>query len=355
MTNQEMETLVDTNDEWIRSRTGIRERRIAGEDTHASTMAAAAARVALERAGLEAMDVDLILLSTATPDRLLPSTACDVQALLGARNAGSYDFATACSGFLYGLSMAEAHVTAGQAETVLVLATEKMSAIVDWTDRTTCVLFGDGAGAAVVQRANGDGRGILSGYMKSDGTLAELLWRPGGGSRVPLDAMVLDERSHYVKMAGPEVFKSAVRAMCEAAETALKRAGVTAEEIDLLVPHQANMRIIEATAKYAGIPMDKVFVNVDRYGNMSSASIPGGAGRGGGAGARRAGVAGADGGVRRRLHLGRQRGAPVTGERIGLLFPGQGSQAVGWGATWRSASPRRARSSRRRTTPWASR
>jgi 3-oxoacyl-[acyl-carrier-protein] synthase-3 len=274
MTNQEMESLVDTNDEWIRSRTGIRERRIADKETHASTMAAAAGRVALERAGLEATDVDLILLSTATPDRLLPSTACDVQALLGARNAGSYDFATACSGFLYGLSMADAHITAGQAETVLVLATEKMSSIIDWTDRTTCVLFGDGAGAAVVQRASDDGRGILSGYMKSDGTLAELLWRPGGGSRVPLDVMVLDERSHYVKMAGPEVFKSAVRAMCEAAETALKRAGVTAEEIDLMVPHQANMRIIEATAKYAGIPMDKVFVNVDRYGNMSSASIP---------------------------------------------------------------------------------
>jgi 3-oxoacyl-[acyl-carrier-protein] synthase-3 len=274
MTNQELESLVETNDEWIRTRTGIRERRIADGDTHASTMAAAAGTIALERAGLTAMDVDLILLSTATPDRLLPSTACDVQALLGAKNAGSYDFATACSGFLYGLSMAEAHIAAEQAETVLVLATEKMSSIVDWTDRATCVLFGDGAGAAVVRRAEGDGRGILSGYMKSDGTLAELLWRPGGGSRVPLDAMVLDERSHYVKMAGPEVFKSAVRAMCEAAETALRRAGVTAEEIDLLVPHQANMRIIEATARYAGIPMDKVFVNVDRYGNMSSASIP---------------------------------------------------------------------------------
>ncbi|CAA9322021.1 MAG: 3-oxoacyl-[acyl-carrier-protein] synthase, KASIII [uncultured Gemmatimonadetes bacterium] len=274
MTNQEMESLVETNDEWIRTRTGIRERRIADKDTHASTMAAAAGTMALERAGLTAGDVDLILLSTATPDRLLPSTACDVQALMGAKNAGAYDFATACSGFLYGLSMAEAHIAAEQAETVLVVATEKMSSIIDWTDRATCVLFGDGAGAAVVRRAEGDGRGILSGYMKSDGTLAELLWRPGGGGRIPLDIMVLDERSHYVKMAGPEVFKSAVRAMCEAAETALRRAGVTAEEIDLLVPHQANMRIIEATARYAGIPMDKVFVNVDRYGNMSSASIP---------------------------------------------------------------------------------
>ncbi|HEX2208420.1 MAG TPA: beta-ketoacyl-ACP synthase III, partial [Longimicrobium sp.] len=240
---------------------------------HAADMAAAAARIAMERAGVEAEGLDMILLSTATPDRLLPSTACDVQALLGARNAAAYDYATACSGFLYGLSMAEAHIASGQAETVLVCATEKMSSIVDWTDRATCVLFGDGAGAAVVRRAE-DERGILSTFMKSDGTLAELLWRPGGGARIPLDIAVLDERSHYVKMAGPEVFKSAVRAMCEAAETAMQRAGVTSDEIDLLVPHQANIRIIEATAKYARMPMEKVYVNVDRYGNMSSASIP---------------------------------------------------------------------------------
>lgn len=273
VTNAELETLVDTNDEWIRTRTGIRERRIADKDTGAADMAAAAARVAMERAGTEAGEIDMILLSTATPDRLLPSTACDVQALLGARNAAAYDYATACSGFLYGLSMAEAHIVAGQAETVLVCATEKMSSIVDWTDRSTCVLFGDGAGATIVKRAE-DGRGILSTYMKSDGTLAELLYRPGGGARIPLDIAVLDERSHFVKMAGPEVFKSAVRSMCDAAETALQRAGVTSDQIDLLVPHQANIRIIEATAKYAKMPMDRVFVNVDRYGNMSSASIP---------------------------------------------------------------------------------
>jgi 3-oxoacyl-[acyl-carrier-protein] synthase III len=272
--NTELESLVETNDEWIRTRTGIRERRLADRETGAADMAAAAARIAMERAGLGPQDLDMILLSTATPDRLLPSTACDVQALLGARNAAAYDYATACSGFLYGLQMAEAHIVAGQAKTVLVVATEKMSSIIDWTDRATCVLFGDGAGAAIVQAADGDGRGILSGFMKSDGTLAELLWRPGGGTRMPLDIQVLDERSHYVKMAGPEVFKSAVRSMCEAAGEAMARAGVTAQDIDLLVPHQANIRIIEATAKYAGMPMDKVFVNVDRYGNMSSASIP---------------------------------------------------------------------------------
>ncbi len=272
--NAELEKLVDTSDEWIRTRTGIRERRLADPDTGAADMGAAAARVALERAGLEPSDVDMLLVSTATPDRLLPSTACDIQALLGTRNAGAYDFATACSGFLYGLSMAEGHIAAGQAENVLVIATERMSSIVDWTDRATCVLFGDGAGAAVVRPATGDGRGILSSFMKADGTLAELLYRPAGGAKIPIDISVLDERSHLVKMAGPEVFKAAVRSMCEAAESALQRAGVTADEIDLLVPHQANNRIIEATAKYAGIPMDKVFVNVDRYGNMSSASVP---------------------------------------------------------------------------------
>jgi 3-oxoacyl-[acyl-carrier-protein] synthase III len=273
MTNAELERLVETSDEWIRTRTGIRERRIAEGSTGAADMGAAAARRALAQAGIGADAVDLILLSTVTPDRLLPSTACDVQALIGARNAGAYDFATACSGFLYGLSMAQAHIAAAQAETVLVVCTEKMSSIIDWTDRTTCVLFGDGAGAAVVRRGEGERGRILSSFMKSDGTLAELLYRPAGGVRVPVDAAVLEERSHYVRMAGPEVFKSAVRSMCEAAEGALRRAGVSADEIDLLVPHQANVRIIETTAKYAGIPMEKVFVNVDRYGNMSSASL----------------------------------------------------------------------------------
>jgi 3-oxoacyl-[acyl-carrier-protein] synthase-3 len=237
-------------------------------------MGANAARIAMERAGIGPEEVDILLVSTATPDRLLPSTACDIQALLGAKNAAAYDFATACSGFLYGLQMAEAHIAAGQAKTVLLICTEKMSSIVDWTDRATCVLFGDGAGAAVIQAAEGDGRGILSGYMKSDGTLAELLYRPGGGARFPLDIAVLDERSHYVKMAGPEVFKSAVRSMCDAAENALQRAGCSGDDVDLLVPHQANIRIIDATAKYARIPPEKVYINVDRYGNMSSASIP---------------------------------------------------------------------------------
>ncbi len=273
VTNAEMETLVETSDEWIQSRTGIRERRIADASTGAADLGAAAARKALSAAGIGPEAVDILIVSTATPDRLLPSTACDIQALIGATDAGAYDVATACSGFLYGLSLAQAHIAAEQAETVLVVCTEKMSSIVDWTDRATCVLFGDGAGAAVVQRGDAEEGRILSSYMKSDGTLAELLYRPAGGARIPMDATVLDERSHLVRMAGPEVFKSAVRSMCQAAEGALRRAGVTGRDIDYLIPHQANVRIIEATARYAGIPMEKVFVNVDRYGNMSSASL----------------------------------------------------------------------------------
>ncbi|HEX6939148.1 MAG TPA: beta-ketoacyl-ACP synthase III [Longimicrobiales bacterium] len=273
VTNAELERLVDTSDEWIRERTGIRERRIACAEMGAAEMGAAAAKIAMERAGVDAGEVDLIVVSTATPDRLLPSTACDVQALLGASNAAAFDVAAACSGFLYALSVAEGHLAAGRGDIALVVSTEKMSAITDWTDRSTCVLFGDGAGAAVVKRSE-NGRGVLSSFMRSDGTLAELLWRPGGGAKVPFDATVLDERSHLVRMAGREVFKSAVRSMAEAADEALRRAGLTGEDIDLLVPHQANIRIIEATAKYANIPMEKVYVNVDRYGNMSSATLP---------------------------------------------------------------------------------
>jgi 3-oxoacyl-[acyl-carrier-protein] synthase III len=275
LTNAELETMVDTTDQWIVERTGIRERRIADAAVGAAEMGAAASRVAMERAGVLPGEVDVIVLSTATPDRLLPSTACDMQALLGATNAAAYDISAACSGFLYGLSVAEGHIASGNAEIALVVSTEKMSGIVDWGDRATCVLFGDGAGAAVLRRTgHGTQRGLLSSFIRSDGTLAELLWRPAGGVRVPIDVAVLDEKSHLVKMAGREVFKSAVRSMAEGADQALMRAGLTGADIDLLIPHQANMRIIEATARYAGIPMEKVFVNVDRYGNMSSATIP---------------------------------------------------------------------------------
>lgn len=273
MTNFDLEKMFDTSDEWIRERTGIQERRIADDDVGAADMGAEASRIAMQRAGVHAGELDVIVVSTATPDRLLPSTACDMQALLGAKNAAAYDIAAACSGFIYALQIAEGHILSGRAEIALVVSTEKMSAIVDWTDRSTAVLFGDGAGAVVLRPSN-DGRGILSSFIRSDGTLAELLWRPGGGAKEPFDLAVAEAGSHYLKMAGREVFKAAVRSMAEAADQALLHAGLTSEEIDLFIPHQANIRIIEATAKYANIPMDKVYVNVDRYGNMSSATIP---------------------------------------------------------------------------------
>jgi 3-oxoacyl-[acyl-carrier-protein] synthase-3 len=273
LTNAELEKMVDTSDVWITERTGIKERRIAGPEMGAAEMGARASRIAMQRAGVHPGEIDVIVLATATPDRLLPSTACDMQALLGAGNAAAYDVSAACSGFIYALQCAEGHIAAGRAEIALVVATEKMSGIVDWSDRQTCVLFGDGAGAVVVRKP-ANGGGVLSTYIRSDGTLAELLWRPAGGVRIPMDVSVLDERSHLVRMAGREVFKAAVRSMAEAADQALVKAGLTGSDIDLLIPHQANIRIIEATAKYANIPLEKVFVNIDRYGNMSSATIP---------------------------------------------------------------------------------
>lgn len=273
VTNHDLTKIVDTSDEWIQQRTGIRERRIAPDGMGAATMGTEAARKAMAAAGVHAGEIDLLVVATATPDRLLPSVACDIQAMLGAKNAAAFDVSAACTGFIYALSVAEGAIAAGRAEIALVISAEKMSGIVDWTDRSTCVLFGDGAGAAIVRKSE-NGRGVLSNFIRSDGTLAELLWRPAGGLNIPFDIAVLEDKSHLVKMAGSEVFKAAVRSMAEAADQALIRAGLTADDIDLLIPHQANIRIIEATAKYAKIPMDKVFVNVDRYGNMSSATVP---------------------------------------------------------------------------------
>jgi 3-oxoacyl-[acyl-carrier-protein] synthase III len=274
VTNNDFAALgLETSHEWIVERTGISERRISGPDDSTCSLAAAAARVAMQRARVSAGEIDVIVLSTATPDRLLPATAVDVQAALGATRAAAFDISSACSGFLYGLQVAEGLMAAGSHETVLVVSAEKMSAIVDWTDRSTCVLFGDGAGAAVLQRSS-QGKGILSSFMRSDGTLAELLYRPAGGATIPFTDAVLNDRSHFVKMAGREVFKHAVRSMSEAADRALDAARLTGADIDVMIPHQANVRIIEATAKHANIPLDKVYVNVDRYGNTSSASIP---------------------------------------------------------------------------------
>jgi 3-oxoacyl-[acyl-carrier-protein] synthase-3 len=228
----------------------------------------------MTQAGVTADTLDAIIVATATPDRLLPSTACDLQALLGADRAAAFDISAACPGFLYGLTVGEGLIAAEQAETVLLIGAEKLSTITDHQDRSTAVLFGDGAGAAILRRVHEGNRGVLSNFIRSDGKLAPLLYIPGGGANDPISDKVVRERSHYMKMAGREVFKAAVLTMAEACDEALRRAGVTAEEIDLLVPHQANIRIIEATAKHAGLPMDKVMVNVDCYGNTSSASIP---------------------------------------------------------------------------------
>ena len=276
MTNHDFAAIgIETSHEWIVERSGIHTRHIAKTET-ACSMGAEASRQAMKRAGVEAGEIDVLIVSTATPDRLLPATAVDLQAELGAGRAAAFDLSAACSGWLYAMTVAEGMMMSGTAETILVVAAEKMSAITDWTDRSTCVLFGDGAGAVVLKRAaDGAGsRGILSSYMRSDGTLAELLYRPNGGATTPFSAEVLADRSHYVKMAGREVFKHAVRSMADAADRALDGARLTGTDIDMLIPHQANIRIIEATAKHANIPMNKVYVNVDRYGNTSSASIP---------------------------------------------------------------------------------
>jgi 3-oxoacyl-[acyl-carrier-protein] synthase-3 len=266
---------IETSDEWIMERTGIHERRIAAENETTCWMAAAAARSAMTKAKITAGEIDAIILSTATPDRLLPATAVDLQAELGATRAAAFDISAACSGWLYGLTIAEGMIASGAADTVLVVGAEKMSAIVDWKDRSTCVLFGDGAGAIVLQRnKSGERTGILSTFMRSDGKLANLLYRPDGGAAHPMTAEILENRSHLVRMAGREVFKHAVREMSEAADRALDSAKLSGSDIDLLIPHQANTRIIEATAKHASISMDKVYVNVERFGNTSSASIP---------------------------------------------------------------------------------
>ena len=274
MTNNDFAAIgIETSHEWIVERSGIVERRIAKNGVTTASMAADAGRKAMEKANIHPGQLDSIILSTATPDRLLPATAVDLQAELGADRAAAFDVGAACSGWLYGMTVAEGLIASGSAETILVVGAEKMSAIVDWKDRATCVLFGDGSGAVILQRAK-TGKGILSTFLRSDGKLAELLYRPAGGATIQFSQEVLDDRTHFVKMAGREVFKHAVRSMSEAADRALDAARLTGDDIDLLIPHLANIRIIEATAKHSNISMDKVYVNVDRFGNTSSASIP---------------------------------------------------------------------------------
>lgn len=273
LTNADLARTVETSDDWIVERTGIRERRIADVNESLTSYTLVAAHEAMTQAGITAADLDGIVFATVTPDRRLPSAACDLQAALGAKNAWAFDVVAACPGWVYGLTVAEGLMATGNGDTILVIGAEKLSSIVDHTDRSTVILFGDGAGAAVLKRAT-DNRGMLATYLGADGDLASLLYIPAGGSSEPLDENVLREKRHLMKMAGREVFKAAVRAMSRSTDEAIRRAGLTSNDIDLLVPHQANLRIIEATAKHAEIPMEKVFVNVDRYGNTSSASIP---------------------------------------------------------------------------------
>ena len=272
LTNADLERMVATSDEWIRERTGIRERRIAAVGEACSDLAVQAGKRALAAAGLPAADLDLVLVATCTGDYPLPSTACLVQHQLGATKAAACDISAACCGFVYALSVADAYVKAGMRH-VLVIGSEVMSAITDWTDRNTCVLFGDGAGAAVVSAGDGE-RGILSTHLRSDGNLNDLIAVPGGGSRMPPSEKTIAERMQCIKMKGHETFKVAVRNLEEIARETLAANHLHVKDLDLYIPHQANLRILTAVMERLGLPAEKVMLNLDRYGNTSAASIP---------------------------------------------------------------------------------
>jgi 3-oxoacyl-[acyl-carrier-protein] synthase-3 len=272
LTNAELEKSVETSDEWIVSRTGIKERRIAAEGEHTSDLAAKAALAAIKNAGISADEIDLILVATVTPDMFFPSTACFVQAKIGAKKAACFDVSAACSGFLYALEIAQQFITSHTYNTILVIGADKLSSIVDWKDRNTCVLFGDGAGAAVL-RHRGGGHGVIATHMGSNGDLADILYIPGGGCRHPVSADNLDERLNTIKMNGKETYKQAVNAMLNAATNVLEQSGLRYEDLACIIPHQANLRIIEAIAGRMGLPMDRFMVNLDRFGNTSAAAV----------------------------------------------------------------------------------
>jgi 3-oxoacyl-[acyl-carrier-protein] synthase-3 len=273
LTNFDLEKMVDTTDEWIVARTGIRERRIAVEGEYTSTFASAAALRALEMAGVAASEIDLIVVGTLSPDFPFPSTACIVQKDIGAINATCFDLSAACSGFIYALATAEKYIVSGSVKKALVIGAEVLSRIVDWTDRNTCLLFGDGAGAVVLEAVEGE-NGILSSHLHSDGNYWDILYQKGCGSRNPATQQNLDDRLVYLTMHGNEVFKYAVRAMAEVALEALAANGLTSEDISLFIPHQANQRIVDSVGKRLSLSSDQVFVNLERYGNTSAASIP---------------------------------------------------------------------------------
>lgn len=273
LTNYDLEKMVDTSDKWIRERTGIRERRIADKDQAASDLAYEASKVAIERAGLKPKDIDMIIVATVSGDMPFPSTACILQNKLGAKNAAAFDINAACSGFLYALYIADSFIKAKLHKRILVVGTEVLSKITDWKDRTTCVLFGDGAGTVILTPTEGKS-GIISMHINSDGSLWDLLHIPAGGSRLPASIESVEKGLHYIKMRGNETFKFAVRTLEDLVVRILKENNISSNELSLLIPHQANLRIIQATAQRLNLPMDKVVVNLDRYGNTSAASIP---------------------------------------------------------------------------------
>lgn len=273
LTNADLEKMVDTSNDWIISRTGIETRRIADADQASSDLAAEAARRALADGGLDAGDLELLIIATATPDMPIPATACIVQEKIGAYKAACFDLNAACTGWIYGMDIAWQFIRNGRYGNALVVGAEKLTAITDWEDRNTCVLFGDGAGATLIGRSS-DGGEILSSFLGADGRFVDLLYMPGGGSRHPATHETVDKRMHYMKMEGREVFKQAVAAMANCAEIALGQAGIDRDRVKYFIPHQANMRIMKAVARKLKVPFDKIFVTIDHCGNISAASIP---------------------------------------------------------------------------------
>lgn len=273
VTNADLEKRIDTSDEWIRTRTGIRERRVVGPNEYTSTLATRAGREALERAGVDPSEIDLVILATCTPDRPFPATACTVQSNLGLRNAGAFDLGAACSGFVYGISVATGMIRSGMHRKVLLVAADIFTHYINWNDRNTCILFGDGAGAVVLE-ATDQPYGLLSSVMGAWGEGEDLMAVEAGGTRLPATPETLDKGQQYVYMQGREIFKHAVRGMGDSSLQVISEAGLTPNQIDLIIPHQANIRIIEATAKRLELSMERVFVNLDRYGNTSAASVP---------------------------------------------------------------------------------
>ena len=275
VTNADMTKIVDTSDEWIRTRSGIRERHLAADDEATSDMAIKAAQSALLDAGINAADVDLLIVATCTPDYPLPATACVVQHKLGIPpHATCFDISAACSGFLYALEIAYGQLLTGRYKRALIIGAEKLSSIVDWSDRTTCVLFGDAAGAAVLKKVDQPGIGIIGSDLGADGEMLELLYIKAGGSRCPTSAKTIEDKQHFLGMKGKEVFKNAVRVMETVAREMVEQHHLTLDQISLVIPHQANIRIIEALSGNLGVPMERFYVNLDRYGNTSAASIP---------------------------------------------------------------------------------